>query len=268
VITADLLTIDGIRRRLATSTVGRQLYLFSEVDSTNAKLRALAQAGARDGTVVLAEGQTAGRGRHGRAWFSPSGLNLYASVLFHPSLAPGQVALFALVAPLAVCDAAHDLGVRPAIKWPNDLVVDGRKFGGTLVECAMRGEHVEHVILGVGVNLNVDHETLRHALGPAAPFATSMAMVLGHDVDRSAFAASYLNHLEAWAMRWEREGPAALRAAWADRDVLTGRRVEVRADNRSFEGRVLGLDASGSLVVEDPLGKHHRLTSEEVRALD
>jgi BirA family biotin operon repressor/biotin-[acetyl-CoA-carboxylase] ligase len=268
VITTELLTIDGIRRQLATSMVGRQLYLFGEVDSTNAKMRALARAGAREGTVVLAEGQTAGRGRHGREWFSPSGVNLYASVLFRPSVGPGQVGVFPFMAPLAVCDAARDLGVHPAIKWPNDVLVDGRKFAGTLVECAMRGDEVEYVILGVGVNLNVDQVALKAALGPAAPFAVSLATVLGHEVDRSSFAASYLNHLEAWTRAWQRGGVEVLRSAWANRDVFTGRRVEVRGGGRVFEGRVLGLDVGGGLVVQDPLGQRHTLTTEEVRALD
>ncbi len=267
-IAVDLLTIEGVRRRLTTSTVGRQIYLFGEVDSTNARLRVLARAGAREGTVVLAEGQTAGRGRRGQEWYSPSGVNLYASVLFRPRLTPREVALFSFIASLAVADAVKEHGVRPGIKWPNDVVVDGRKLAGTLVESAMRGAEVEYVILGVGVNLNVDPAALRAALGPAGAFATSLGAVTGREIDRTAFAASYLNHLEAWALAWQRGGAEAVRAGWADRDILTGRRVEVRGGAGAYEGRVLGLDAVGELVVQDSGGQRHTLTSEEVRTLD
>lgn len=267
-IATDLLTIDGIRRRLRTATVGGQIYLFGEVDSTNAKLRTLARGGARAGTVVLAEGQTAGRGRRGQEWFSPSGVNLYASVLLRPALGPPELPVFSLIAPLAVADALRDFGVSAGIKWPNDLLVNGKKVGGTLVECAMRGDEIEYVILGVGVNLNVDPLVLRAALGPAGVFATSLAALVGREIDRNEFAAAYLNHLDAWVQAWEAGRSDAIRAAWADHDILTGRRVTVRGRDTAYEGRAVGVDANGSLLVQDSLGQRHALTIEEVRCAD
>lgn len=267
-ITVDLLSIDEIRRRLMTSTVGVQIYLYGDVESTNAKLRMLARGGAPEGTVVLAEGQTAGRGRRGSVWFSPSGVNLYASVLFRPAVSPRELGLFTFVASLALADAVKEQGLVPAIKWPNDVLVGGRKIGGALVESPMRGDAVDYVIVGVGANLNVEPALLRAALGDAGRFATSLAAECGHEIDRNVFAASYLNHLDRWVCMWATEGVHELLAAWRERDILTGRRVEVRGAAATYEGRVLGVDPSGCLVVLDTLGARRTVTSDEIRTLD
>lgn len=262
------LTADAIRRRLATALVGRELDVRAEVDSTNGELGRRAREGAPAGTVLIADAQRAGRGRRGQAWFSPGSVNLYVSVLLRPALRPTEIGVFSLIASLAVADAVKDQGVVPAIKWPNDVLVGGKKVAGTLVESALRDDTVEHVILGVGVNLNVDPGTLRARLGQAGRFATSLAAEAGHEIDRAAFAAQYLNRLDAWHGVWETEGPEAVLAAWRDRDILTGRRVEVRGLTSTWEGRVLGMDASCALVVEGPMGRRHALTSEEVRLRD
>lgn len=267
-ITTDLLSVKEIRRRLDAEVVGRHIVLVGQVDSTNARLRSLARAGAAEGTVVLAEEQTAGRGRRGQPWFSPAGVNLYASVLFRPALDPRQLGVFSLVASLALADAIKTFGASPAIKWPNDVLVDGKKVGGALSECAVRGEHTDYVILGIGVNLNVEPAVLTAALGPGGRFASSLAAVVGREIDRNAFAAAWLNHLDGWVRRWREEGPAAILAGWRDRDILTGRRVEIRGGAGTFTGRVVGIDTGGGLLVRDTLGRPYVITSEEVRVLD
>jgi BirA family transcriptional regulator, biotin operon repressor / biotin---[acetyl-CoA-carboxylase] ligase len=262
------LTLDEIRRRLVSDTTDRHFYLFSEVDSTNDSLRELAGRGAREGTVVVAEAQRRGRGRLGRPWFSPSGFNIYASVLFRPPIVPDDAPAFSFIASLALVDALESVGVSAEIKWPNDVLVDGKKVAGALADCGMRGAAVDYVILGIGVNVNIGAAALRDALGPAARFATSVADVLGHEVDRNALLAAWLDAVAAWHRRWKEEGPAVLRKAWADRDILSGRRVEVRGDGESFVGRVRGLAPTGALVVVDTLGRAHHVTSDEVRLYD
>ena len=264
-IAADPLTIEGIRRQLKSENAERHLYLFAEVTSTNSCLCDLARRGARDGSVVIADTQRAGRGRRGQRWFSPPGVNLYASVLSRPDITARELTPFSFIASLALSDAIDALGVAATIKWPNDVLVDGKKVAGALVECGMRGEHVEYVILGIGVNVNVSRDALEAALGPAAGFATSLNAALGHEVDRNVLLAAWLDRLDAWLLTWTREGEMAIRRAWADRDILTGRRVEVRGNGPAFEGRVLGVAATGHLVVEDSLGQLHHLTNEEVR---
>ena len=262
------LSLQDIRRRLDTPLIGQHLYLLDEVESTNVSLHAIARAGGAEGTVVVAESQTHGRGRHGQAWFSPAGVNLYASVLFRPSFLPRDAASFSFVASLAVYDALRELGGEPGIKWPNDVILDRKKVAGTLVECATRGHEIDFLILGVGVNLNVDPAVLRAALDGSGFAATSVSHVLGRTIDRNAFTASYLNHLGRWVSRHRASGPEAILAAWRDRDILIGRRVQIRAPSGAFEGRARAVDAEGRLLVEDFLGKRHTVISEEVRILD
>lgn len=262
------LTLDGIRHNLPADSTERHFYLFGEVESTNDSLRELAARGAREGTVVVAETQRRGRGRRGRPWFSPPGLNVYASVLFRPAIQGDELLPFSFIASLALVDAIEALGVPAEIRWPNDVLVRGKKVAGTLVDCGMRGGAVDHVILGIGVNVNITGAALRDALGASAHFATSLADVLGHEVDRSALLAAWLDRAAAWHRRWKREGTGVLRKAWADRDILTGRRVEVRGEGVTFEGRVLGLGPTGALVVTDTLGRRHQVTTEEVRVHD
>jgi BirA family biotin operon repressor/biotin-[acetyl-CoA-carboxylase] ligase len=262
------LSLQDIRRRLDTPFIGQHLYLLDEVESTNVSLRAIARAGGAEGTVVVAESQTHGRGRHGQSWFSPAGVNLYASVLIRPSFLPRHAASFSFVASLAVYDALRELGGEPGIKWPNDVILDGKKVAGTLVESATRGHEIDFLILGVGVNLNVDPAVLRAALDGSGFAATSVSHVLGRTIDRNAFTASYLNHLGRWVSRHRASGPEAILAAWRDRDILIGRRVQIRAPDGAYEGRARAVDAEGRLLVDDFLGSRHTVISEEVRILD
>lgn len=267
-VVSESLSIEAVRRKLSSDTVGRQLYLFGVVSSTNDVLRQLAKAGAREGTVVLAEAQTEGRGRGGQPWFSPSGVNLYGSVLFRPPISLKAVPVFSLIASLALTETIWAEGLQAAIKWPNDVLVERKKVAGSLVECASAGDQVEYVILGVGVNLNVRREALRAALGDAAHAATSLREVAGHEIDRNAFAATFLTLLDHWFHVYATRGPEAVLAAWRDRDILTGRRVKIRGESQEHEGRVLGVNREGRLVVEDIRGVLHQVVSGEVRLLD
>jgi BirA family transcriptional regulator, biotin operon repressor / biotin---[acetyl-CoA-carboxylase] ligase len=263
----DGLSIDHIRPHLATRRIGLQVYLFGEVSSTNVVLRRLAETGAADGTVVLAEAQTMGRGRLGKPWYSPAALNLYASVLFRPAIPPAAVPVFAFISSLAVTDAIRAHGLPATIKWPNDVLIEGRKVAGTLVTYAVAGEVVEYVILGIGVNLNVDRAALRAALGPAAASATSLREAAGHRVDRNAFAATFLELLEQWDNQYRSRGPAAVMAAWRERDALAGHAVEIRGEGDSYAAEALGVNDDGRLVVEDTRGVRHQVLTGEVLLL-
>jgi BirA family biotin operon repressor/biotin-[acetyl-CoA-carboxylase] ligase len=264
----DHLSIERIRQRCVAYTVGRQLHLYESVVSTNETLRGLARAGAPEGTVVLAEHQIAGRGRAGKVWFSPPNVNLYASVLFWPRIPATSAAPFSFMASLALTDAIRELGLSPAIKWPNDVLLQGRKVAGTLAEGSMEGDRLEYVILGVGVNVNVEREALQDGLGEAAQSATSLREALGHPVDRNAFAAAFLAYLDEWLARYHGEGDAPLLRAWRERDIVMGRRLEIRDGSRIIIGRAHGIDAQGQLEIEDSLGRVHRVVAGDVRLLE
>jgi BirA family biotin operon repressor/biotin-[acetyl-CoA-carboxylase] ligase len=185
-----------------------------------------------------------------------------------PTLEPRDAGVLTFVGSLAVCDAIRAESLDATIKWPNDVLVEGKKVAGVLVECATIESRIDHVIVGFGVNLNVTRKALRTALGHSGYAAGSLAEFAGREIDRNAFAAALLNHLARWVETYRTQGPAPLLAAWSDRDILTGRRVEVRGEGPSYEGRVLGVDAQGHLLLRDSVGDLRRVLAGEIRLAD
>ncbi|HUG37482.1 MAG TPA: biotin--[acetyl-CoA-carboxylase] ligase [Candidatus Limnocylindrales bacterium] len=265
--TAEL-SVEALRSHLGSSRVGQQLYLFGELPSTNDTLRDLARKGAGDGTVVVADEQTAGRGRFDRPWYSPPGVNLHVSVLFRPAFHPREAMRFSFIASLALTDALAELGLSPAIKWPNDVLLTGKKVAGSFVECATRGDEIDFLILGMGVNVNVEVAALREALGPAGLYATSIREVAGSEVDRNMLGAAYLGRLDAWAARYRSEGAEPILTAWRDRDIVTGCRIEARGTANAVTGRALGVDGLGHLVLQISPGHRVTVLSEQIRIVE
>lgn len=214
------LDIEMIRRRLDNEIVGHHMYVFGTLASTATALRRCADAGAREGTVVLAEEQQ-GCGRLGQPWYSPPGVNLYASVLFRQDLSSNAVPVFSHIAGLALTDALWVEGIPAALREPNDVLIDGRKVGCTLVEWSPTEGRTEYVVLGVCANVNVTRDELRAGLGQAADAATSLREQVGREIDRNAFAAAVLGFLEKWLGTYTARGPAAVTAAWRSR-LVTG----------------------------------------------
>jgi BirA family transcriptional regulator, biotin operon repressor / biotin---[acetyl-CoA-carboxylase] ligase len=262
------LSIELIRRDLETSVVGFQIDLYEDIDSTNAALRRLAEVGARAGTVVLAENQRAARGRDGTPWFSPPGCNLYASVLLRPWIGPRAVPVFSFITSLALTDAIWAEGVPAAIKWPNDILIEGRKVAGSFGVVATAGDLVDYVILGVGVNVNVERRVIERGLGAAAAGAISLREAAGRPIDRNRFTAAYLNAFEKWLDVYRVSGPPPVLGAWRKRDVLAGRWVRVLGEGPQYEGRVLGANSDGQLVVQDTSDVQHRVVAAEVTVLE
>jgi BirA family biotin operon repressor/biotin-[acetyl-CoA-carboxylase] ligase len=262
---------ERLRELLGPSWV-RELVLVDRVGSTNDLARELAAAGAPHGTVVLAESQSAGRGRHGRHWHSPPGLGLYVSVLLRRAGPPADTTRWTLAAALALCEAARALARCPiAIDWPNDLVWQGRKLGGVLGEASGGIGATELLVLGAG--LNVLH---REGDFPAelAGCATSLALACGRDgLERELAAASYLTELGRLAERLDRGDAHALAERWEElASSRRGQLVRVREDGaraRCFVGRTAGIDSRGSLLVQEAGGALHAVVlSGSVEALE
>jgi BirA family biotin operon repressor/biotin-[acetyl-CoA-carboxylase] ligase len=264
----DRLKIELIRRHLWSETFARHILLHDEVPSTNEVLRRLAKREAREGTVVIAEAQTSARGRLGQTWFSPPGVNLYASVLLRPSLPLAALPVFSFVGSLALSEAVWLERLPAAIKWPNDILVGDRKVGGTLVECATTRDRLDHLILGCGVNLNVTPAALEEALGAEAARATSLSAAAGRPIDRNTFAAMVLNLLEKWLQVYRTYGPEPVLYAWRERDVLTGRRVVVDDGQGEVPGRAVGVNHDGRFLIEEADGTVRALTTGRIRLLD
>lgn len=236
---------------LNTHDLGQTLHCSPELPSTNDTARELADAGAVHGEVVIAESQTAGRGRRGRSWSSPAGRNLYLSVILRPSLPPQRAPELTLVASVAACEACRKAGVDTGIKWPNDLLVGGRKVAGILTELSAEADAVHWVILGLGVNLNAGPGDFP---GELRDVATSLAIERGQPVPRALFAAALLSELEQWLDLHASEGFEPIRAAWRERSVTLGRKVRADGDGGEVAGVAEDIDASGALLVRGSAG--------------
>ncbi|MGD9535761.1 MAG: biotin--[acetyl-CoA-carboxylase] ligase [Alphaproteobacteria bacterium] len=237
-----------------------RLVRFDEIDSTNIEAKRRAEAGEPEFTVILAAAQSAGRGRRGRAWASPRG-NLYSSVILRPKCTPIVGAQISFVAALAVFDVAKAFVARSAsvlCKWPNDVLVNGRKVAGILPESSASGTVLDWLVLGVGINL-AHHPGLK---GPHP--STSLRDEGTTDLGVEAAAARYLTALAGWYDRWRQEGFEAVRAAWLARSFGLSSPVTVRLEQEPLEGRFAGLDPSGALLLDLASGGRRVIAAGEV----
>lgn len=232
---------------LETRWLGRNVVVHETTGSTNSDAWDLARAGADEGTAVIADRQTAGRGRLGRSWQSEPGLNLYLSVVLRPEFEPARAPQLSLVAGVAVADVVDGYGVDCSIKWPNDVVVGRRKVAGVLTEIEAETDRIAAVVLGIGVNLNACEDDFAEEL---RPIATSVRMETGAPVDRLAFTAALLARLETAYEAFVDRGFAALAPAWEKRSLLTGREVAVAGVGGELRGQCVGIDSDGALLLE------------------
>jgi BirA family biotin operon repressor/biotin-[acetyl-CoA-carboxylase] ligase len=246
-----------VEQRLTTCFVGRRLLYLTSTGSTQDVARKEAEDGAPDGTVVLAEEQTKGRGRFDRVWVSPAGKNLYLTVIMRPPL--DRLRSLSIVAPLAVALAIEDsTGLTPRIKWPNDVLVNDRKLSGILVESEIAGESVKYALVGAGINVNFDIEQSPEI----AAIATSLKRELGRDTSREDLLAAFLNRFEALYENAPK-GDAVLQQ-WRSRLDTLGREVRVIFREQVYEGLAEDVDRDGNLILIEADGTRRTIEAGEV----
>jgi BirA family biotin operon repressor/biotin-[acetyl-CoA-carboxylase] ligase len=248
--------------------MGQTCYTFDVLASTNTSMSVLGRLGEPEGTVILADRQTAGRGQADKVWISPPRCNLYVSMLLRPSIAPTQAPLISLLVAIALVDALRQQGVVCGIKWPNDVLIHRHKVAGILAELELHQETVEFVVVGIGVNVNMTQETLQHHLGPIAQTATSVQIALGHEIPRETLLADLLARLEQWYTRLITHGETGLQEAWEARSVMHGRRITAQTTTATWQGTAEGIDQAGHLLLRCDNGDLLTLTSAEVRFLN
>jgi BirA family biotin operon repressor/biotin-[acetyl-CoA-carboxylase] ligase len=260
----DRLYPEEIRDGLATHWLAHQIHYFDSIDSTNRVALELAREGAEHGTAVVAETQTAGRGRLGRSFHSPAYQNLYTSLVLRPSLSIADAPAWILAAAIAVADAVaatlDDDTVE--IKWPNDVLLSGLKTSGILMELGAEATRVNYLVLGIGVNLNVDRETFpdefRH-------LATSLASHSGQRIDRIEFTRRLYTELETILDACAKGGFDAVRSRFDDRFGMRGQQVRVKQlDGRELSGTAVGIDADGALRLQLESGGESRVIAGDV----
>lgn len=246
------LTIEAIQPLLRTSIYGKTLHLLEVTASTNTEALRLAHEGAPDGTTVVAERQTAGRGRLGRGWYSPPGENLYCSVLLRhtppPPQMPEWLSWVPLTSAIAAAHAARTSGkVLVTLKWPNDLLAGTRKLGGILCETGGPASKGLFVVVGIGLNVNTAEEGFPDEL---RSLATSLAMETGTTVDRATLLAALLNQLETWQQLLLTNGPRTVSGEYTALCTTLGQRVRATlASGESIEGLAESIGPDGSLQI-------------------
>jgi BirA family transcriptional regulator, biotin operon repressor / biotin---[acetyl-CoA-carboxylase] ligase len=260
----DRLTSLELTPLLSTNELGRTVHALDSVPSTNEVAMQLAAEGAAHGEVVIAEQQTRGKGRRGRSWASPARVNLYCSVILRPELPPQRAPELTLLAAVALAETLRDSRADAFIKWPNDIQVDGKKIAGILTELAADPDQIQHVVLGIGVNLNCKVEDL----GPeVAPVATSLMEARGEKVPRALFAAALFGRLEQRLDQHARDGFAPIQKAWRQLSSTLGQEVLVRTDRAELRGVAEDIDESGALLLRLPDGGVERVLAGDVEQL-
>lgn len=256
------LSLDEIQGALGTKRLGTKFHYFEEIDSTNSYARRLADAGAPEGEVVIAERQSEGRGRLGRSWVSPPFSNLYCSLVLRPTLAPAHAPQITLMAAVALADTiASFVAERPAIKWPNDILIDGKKLAGILTESACDAKRIEFVILGIGVNLNFPRDRMPETIRDRA---TSLMEVAGKTLSRELFVRRLIQDLDRCYGILGDLGFAAIAPRWEAYFALRGRRVRVEMVGEAINGTATGIDGDGALLLEAEDGVLHRVLAGDV----
>lgn len=257
----DRLIADDLFARLGSCPLVREIVVFEETDSTNEMAMRRGRQGAAGGLVIFAEHQTAGRGRFGRHWASASHRGLWFSILLRPALPMALWPRLTTWAAVALADAVEGaIGLPAAIKWPNDLHIAGKKVAGILAESG--SDHVGEPFAVVGIGVNVNHEAADFPTEISAK-ATSLRVVTGRSIDRTALAAAILQSLDRRSSQLG-DDFAALIAATTRRSYLLGRWIHVQSGITRLEGRAMELDADGHLVLQTSDGALHRLTAGEV----
>lgn len=256
------LSMPLITERTAEGMFGRSFRYHDEIESTNVEAKRLAAAGAPEGTVVVAESQSAGRGRLGRRWTSPAGKGLLFSALLRPPLGMADAHLLTIVAAAAACDAIESVvPVNVRIKWPNDLFIDDRKVGGILLEAAGEQDAIDWVVIGMGLNVNTEYSELPVALRRTA---VSLKVASGRPVDRSELLARLLLALEESYLDAARNGFDGALGRFRERDYLLKRCVSVQTRRGPVVGEAAGIDEKGALLVQLPHRHIQRFHSGDV----
>ncbi len=244
------LSIEEIRDRLAALdlTIGNDILFFPVTASTNTVAAALAANGQKDGTVIIADSQTEGRGRRGRTWVSPPGRNLYLSIILRPCMQPKDAAMLTLLSAVACASAIQKLSSIPvSIKWPNDLMAAGKKIGGILTEMKTDAGRIDYAVIGIGININLDScDMPDHIMNTA----TSVMLQAGEHQSRTQYAVEIIKSLNYWYTILLESGKGAIIDSWKRLSSTLGHVVTVTLGDTEVRGLAEGIDTDGLLMLK------------------
>ena len=252
---------DEIVNGLNTKVVGKNIYIFKEVMSTNTIAKFLSENGAENGTVIISEKQSNAKGRMGKAWESPLG-GIWLSIILNPQVDHSKIPMITLTTGVAVAKTLERIGIKNAeIKWPNDLMINDKKVCGILTEAIAKFNTIEKVIIGVGIDANLDVTSLPEELQSGT---TTIDVELGEKVDENEVIRIFLEEFEKIGIKFNNEEYENILKEWRKRSYSIGKIVEVRKPfNEYYDGYVLGISREGALVVEKIDGTLEKVISGE-----
>ncbi len=250
-----------VQRHLETAFVGREIVYEDTVGSTNAIAFNLALAGCNEGVCVIAEAQEAGRGRRRRAWLSPHGKNIYVSCVLRPALSPSEVSPLTFISCLAVFDALKEAGLAPTLKWPNDVLVNGRKVCGTLAELSVEPDVVRFAVIGIGLNVNMEESDMDEKIRGKA---TSLFLETRNCFERARVCGMLLNGLENYYEALKRQGADAICRLWEERANIRGIPMEIVQMDKVYRGVSEGIGRDGALLLREENGRVTKVIAGDV----
>lgn len=232
-----------LERLLETKIIGKKILFFEEVDSTNNKAKQIALK-ENEGTVVISEMQTSGRGRRGREWYSPKG-GVYVSFVLKPNVSPEKASQLTLVSSLALVETLNsmDNNLNAKIKWPNDILISGKKISGILTELSADVEKINYIVVGVGINLNTEKEILPEN-------GTSLKIEMKEEVSIKLFLKSFLEHYDSIYQEYINGKIDLIIERWKNNSDTLGKKVKIIGINETFEGLAKDIDENGALILQ------------------
>ncbi len=247
-----------VSRDLNTKFIGKKIYYFDAIASTMEAAMQLGIQGANEGTIILAESQTKGKGRLGRNWFSPKYKGIYLSLILRPKILPSQASILTFLSAISVCEAIKEItGMDTQIKWPNDIMLANKKAGGILTELNAEMDKVNFVIIGIGLNINNDKKTL-------LSLATSLREHKKEPVSRIGILQELLRKIEANYLLLQHKGSRPIVEKWREHSITLGKRVKVYCQKEHVEGEALDVDIDGGLLIRKDSGITEKVMAGDV----
>ena len=262
----DKLSVSEIKGAIKTRIIGSEIFIFDEVDSTNDIAMKMGAEGREEGLVVLSEGQLHGRGRLGRTWVSPKGVNLYVSILLRPEISPFYAPVLTMMAAMAAAGSIlKTTGLKAKIKWPNDILVDQKKVAGILTEMNAEQEKINYIVIGIGINVNMKKEDFPEDLRmPAA----SLMECAGRRVDRAKLLCALLESMEEYYEELKSKGIMSIVQKWRRLCGTLNKRIKVSLPGGIITGIAEDVTQEGGLVIRTGNGSTKVIFAGDVTLLE
>ena len=238
---------ESLKRSLAGKFIGHQLHYYEEIGSTNDEAFRLGLAGAQEGTALIAEKQNAGKGRMQRVWHSPAGSNIYTSIILRPQVEPARAPHISILAGVAVAEVLETYCPdRIKLKWPNDVLIDGKKVCGILSQMKTAANEIDFIVLGIGINVNISYSQFPKEI---CNLATSLAIETGKEISRQELIISLYENLAKWYKQLLEDGFDRIKEKWLSISPMIGEIVQVIFQEEAVSGKAIGIDEDGSLIL-------------------